>query len=69
MTPPPEKKVRDIYAVDHTLDLTNERLYKVLLRYCLTEEQMEENGYPTPNNLTKSLDEGKFELLERTCDG
>ena len=29
---------------------------------------MEENNYPTPTNLTKSLDEGKFDLIERRCD-
>ena len=48
--------------------MTSEMFYRILKRYVLTEEQMEENGYPTPNNLTKSLDEGKFEQIERTCD-
>ena len=48
--------------------MTSEMFYRILKRYVLTEEQMEENGYPTPNNLTKSLDEGKFEQFERQCD-
>ena len=48
-------------------ELTTEILYKMLLRYVLNEEQLESNGYPIPVNLTKSLDEAKFDQLERTC--
>ena len=39
----------------------------MLLRYVLNEEQLESNGYPIPVNLTKSLDEAKFDQLERSC--
>ena len=48
--------------------MTCEMFYKFLKRYVLTEEQLEENGYPTPTNLTKALDEDKFHLLDRNCD-
>ena len=48
-------------------ELTSEILYKMLLRYVLNEEQLESNGYPIPVNLTKSLEEAKFDQLERTC--
>ena len=50
------------------IELTSERLYKMLLRYVLNETQLEENGYPIPVNLSKALDEAKFDQLERTCD-
>ena len=48
--------------------MTSEMFYKFLMRYVLTPEQLEENGYPTPENLVKTMDEGKFERSERVCD-
>jgi hypothetical protein len=54
--------------VKNVPSLTKKMFYQVLKRYLLTEDQMEENGYPTPTNLSKSLDEAKFAIEERTCD-
>ena len=59
-------------SIEHNVksipDLTPDRFYAMLLRYVLTEEQLEENGYPIPVNLSKALDEAKFDQLERVCD-
>ena len=55
-------------SVKNVPDMTKEMFYKILKRYILTEDQLEENGYPTPNNLTKALDEDKFDKTDRTCD-
>jgi len=53
--------------VKNVTEMTSEMFYKILMRYLLTPEQCEENGYPTPANLVKSMDEGTFEKSERNC--
>ena len=55
-------------SVKNVPDMTSERFYLVMKRYALTEEQMEEHGYPTPSNLTKAFDEAKFDQETRSCD-
>ena len=54
------------HKVRNAPELTSEIFYKVMLRYALSEEQLEEHGYPIPVNLSKSLDEGKFDLIGKT---
>ena len=35
-------------TVKNVPEMTSEAFYKILMRYVLTPEQCEENGYPTP---------------------